>query len=91
VSLERQPVWACSVPRQLWQAPGFETPCSYSCTGPAHADTNFEWSSYPHADIEAAASFLEAKRLDVHQAVAAAREARGVGWIGVGLRKDRAS
>jgi hypothetical protein len=56
-----------------------------------HADTNFEWSSYTRADIAAAASFLEAKGLDVHQAVAFAREARGDGWNGVHFRKDRPS
>jgi hypothetical protein len=57
-----------------------------------HADTNFEWSSYTRADIAAAASFLEAKGVDVHQAIAAAREARGTcEWIGVHRTAGRAS
>jgi hypothetical protein len=58
-----------------------------------HADTNFEWSSYTRADIAAAASFLEAKGVNVHQAIAAAREARGTtgDWIGVYHRAGSAS
>jgi hypothetical protein len=58
-----------------------------------HANTTFEWSSYTRADIAAAASFLEAKGVDVHQAIDAAREARGTtcDWIGVFLRAGRAS
>jgi hypothetical protein len=57
-----------------------------------HADTKvFEWSSYTRADIEAAASFLEAKRLNVHQAytrllLPQGRQGALVGWIGVRLR-----
>jgi hypothetical protein len=58
-----------------------------------HADTNFAWSSYTRADIAAAASFLHAKGVDVHQAIAAAREARGTtcDWIGVYQRAGRAT
>jgi hypothetical protein len=58
-----------------------------------HADTNFEWSSYTRADIAAAASFLEAKGVDVHQAIAAARAARGTtgDWIGVHQTAGRTS
>jgi hypothetical protein len=49
-----------------------------------HADTNFEWSSYTQADVAAAALFLEAKGLDVHQTVAATWDAKGAcGWTGV--------
>jgi hypothetical protein len=50
----------------------------------ARAKTNFEWSTYTRADIAAAASLLQAKGLDVHQAVIFARQClRGGKWFGV--------
>jgi hypothetical protein len=50
-----------------------------------HADTNFEWNRYTRADVAAAALFLEAKGVDVKQAILSARNARGItcNWIGV--------
>jgi hypothetical protein len=57
-----------------------------------YADTNFEWSSYTRADIAAAASCLQAKGVDVHQAIAATREANSTcEWIGVHRTPGRAS
>jgi hypothetical protein len=48
------------------------------------ADTNFEWSSYCKADVEAAVEVLKRKGVDVHAAVVAAREGQGAGeWTGV--------
>jgi hypothetical protein len=55
------------------------------------ADTNFEWSSYTQADIAAAISFLQAKGVDAHQAVAAARETKGSDWIGVTQNTGRSA
>jgi hypothetical protein len=58
-----------------------------------HADTNFEWSSYTRADIAAAVLFLEAKGVDVRQAIAAARQARDSTseWIGVSRKTGSAT
>jgi hypothetical protein len=53
------------------------------------AKTNFEWSSYTQADVAAAAQFLQAKGLDVHQAVIDARQSTlGGQWHGVALLND---
>jgi hypothetical protein len=53
------------------------------------ADINFEWSSYTQADIQRAVEVLQAKGLDVHQAVVAGEEKPGSEWFGV--REHRAS
>jgi hypothetical protein len=51
------------------------------------ADINFEWSSYTQADIQRAVEVLQAKGVDVHKAVVAAREGlRGTEWFGVRQR-----
>jgi hypothetical protein len=53
----------------------------------SRAKTNFEWSSYTQADVAAAAQLLQAKGLDVHQAVVCARQSRvGGEWYGVHMR-----
>jgi hypothetical protein len=47
------------------------------------SDINFEWSSYSQADVQRAVDLLQAKGVDVHRAVVAAREGqRGNAWFG---------
>jgi hypothetical protein len=47
------------------------------------ACTNFQWSSYKQSDIRAAVAFLEAKGVDVHQAVAAGQYAERIQFTAV--------
>jgi hypothetical protein len=53
------------------------------------ADINFEWSSYTQADVQRAVDLLQARGVDVHQAVVAARQGqRGAEWLCVQAAKE---